>query len=289
LIDFRTRHALYELAVTNALPMAGFLFALHGHRPRVLREDFAGTGALARGWCQYGHDRGLAGQRSLASIAVDLNARVFTLGRRLAAQGTAHPAKVTFQRADVLVCADRADIIAATNFPVGYLHTRKALVAYLRHARTCLKSKGVFVCDMYGGSKAFEVGTTRQRVRAGPGKQFVYTFVYIWEQEICEPLTGMVTNHIHFELPARSRSQFQQTNKFQKAKTSVIRNAFTYRWRLWSIPELRDAMLEAGFRTVEVYDRLADGIDGEGNVYVQPLGESDRLDDPFVVYVAARK
>jgi hypothetical protein len=48
-------------------------------------------------------------------------------------------------------------------------------------------------------------------------------------------------------------------------------------------------MLEAGFASVEVYDRLADGIDADGTTYVAPLREDDELDDPYVVYVVARK
>jgi hypothetical protein len=95
-------------------------------------------------------------------------------------------------------------------------------------------------------------------------------------------LTNLVTNHIHFELPPRS--QFNAS-----PRPRHIRSVFTYHWRLWSVPELRDAMLEAGFASVEVYDRLADGVDADGTVYVAPLGDGDGLDDPFVAYVAARK
>ena len=32
-----------------------------------------------------------------------------------------------------------------------------------------------------------------------------------------------------------------------------MRNAFTYDWRLWTLPELRELLLDAGFATVDVY------------------------------------
>ena len=35
-----------------------------------------------------------------------------------------------------------------------------------------------------------------------------------------------------------------------------IEDAFVYRWRLWSVAELREAMLEAGFRSTVVRDDL---------------------------------
>ncbi len=67
--------------------------------------------------------------------------------------------------------------------------------------------------------------------------------------------------------------------------TRRIDRAFTYHWRLWSIPELRDAMRDAGFRGIDVYTRLADAVDHEGGVYVRP---AESVDASWVVYVVAR-
>jgi hypothetical protein len=39
-------------------------------------------------------------------------------------------------------------------------------------------------------------------------------------------------------------------------------DAFVYTWRMWSVPELRDAMLEAGFATT----RITDGITVESEL-----------------------
>jgi predicted RNA methylase len=302
--SFNLRHDLYELAVTNALPMAGFLFAVHQNgapRPPVaLREDFSGTAALARGW--------LALNARHRAIAVDRDKRV--LHRAIEVLGSAITSmRFTTRAADVLATNDRADILAATNFPLGYFHSRTDLLTYLRHARRCTNKHGIFVADLYGGSNALDLGITSRRVLgprpwgsdqaigSAPGttpksssrrkaratqRANAAALLYHWEQAAANPTNNLVTNHIHFELPPRSA--FNATSR-----TRHIRNAFTYHWRLWSIPELRDAMLDAGFARVEIYDRLADGIDADGTTYVAPLRDEDELDDPYVVYIVARR
>ncbi len=251
------RFDLYELAVTAPIPTARFLRAVHARNPVTLREDFSGTGALCRGWTALAPD--------LHAIAVDADPK--PLARLKSAP------RIRAVRKDVLKARDKADVIAATNFPVGYWHTRDALVAYLKHARACLNPRGVFVCDIYGGADAFTAPRTSTRsLRTPQGHRVRYTF----EQLSADAATGRVLDALHFEIKAGAR-------------TVKLRDAFVYDWRLWSIPELTDAMHDAGFRTVEVYDRLGDAMDQDGNVYVSPLTLDDRLDDNYVVYLAARK
>jgi len=253
------RYDLYELSVTAPVPTARFLRAVHGGNPRVLREDFSGSGALSRGW--------VSQDPSARAIAVDADPEPLA---RLKGQTA-----IKTVAKDVMKAAEKADVIAATNFPVGYWHTRKALVAYLAHARSCLNRSGVLVCDTYGGADAFTAPhSTSASLRTPEGLRVKYTF----EQVSADAATGRVLDALHFHLPAQ---------RGRKART--LRDAFVYDWRLWSIPELRDAMLDAGFRSVDVYDRLGDALDQDGNAYVRPLTPDDRLDDNYVVYVAARK
>jgi hypothetical protein len=129
----------------------------------------------------------------------------------------------------------------------------------------------VFLCDTYAGESAFLIGHVHRNHPAPDGRLIRYT----WEQRDADPLTGMVTNAIHFRVSKGGVIE-QEVN-----------DAFVYRWRLWSVPELRDAMLEAGFATTEVYAKVADAIDDEGNVYIQPADPAE-LDDSFIVLVAAR-
>lgn len=236
--------------------MAPFLEAVHGGRPRVLREDFCGSGGVCRAWVNLGPTR--------RAIGVDLDPEPL---RQLEGVGG-----VTTRRGDVLAVAAKADVLSATNFPIGYWHTRRELLRYLRHARSCLRPGGVFVCDTYGGATAFTVGSVTRDHHLSDGRRVRYT----WEQRQADPLTGMVLDVLHFRVD-RGGDVLQD-----------VPEAFTYRWRLWSVPELRDAMRDAGFTRSSVYADLADAVDTEGRTYVRPVADPAELDASFIVCIAAR-
>jgi hypothetical protein len=171
-------------------------------------------------------------------------------------------------RADVMDAAHRADIITATNFPLGYWHERGDLVRYLRRTRGRLRPGGVFVADTYGGRGALAPGTFTARFRLPDGTPVLYE----WEQRRVDPLTSRVFNAIHFTVGTGPGAR-------------VMRDAFTYDWRLWTVAELRDAYMEAGLRRLEVFDQQGGAIDHLGNLHVAPA-RAEELEDPFVVYVA---
>jgi len=250
------RFDLYEIAVTSPGPLARFLKAAHGGRPRTLGEDFSGAAALSRAWIELDPRH--------RAIAVDKDpAVVAALASKVARLSEACAQNLLPINSDVLRAKHPCDILACTNFPICYWHTRPALLKYLNHARSRLSPRGIFVADLYGGSDAFHTGKQTVHFRL-KGQRIEYT----WEQRKADPISGRVHNAIHFRIGGRA-----------------IRNAFEYDWRLWSIPELSEAMIEAGFQEVEIYDRLGDAIDQDGNVLIQP---AEDLDDPHVVYVVAR-
>lgn len=250
------KHDLYELCVQSPTHLAPLLRAVHGRDPAVLGEDFAGTAALSYEWVKR------AGARA---VAVDLDAEA--LGKH------ADHAMVSKVVSDVQTVPDACDVLFVGNFSIGYLHTRAELVAYLRHARSRMSPGGVFVCDTYGGESAFLTGEVHRPHPMAGGHICRYT----WEQRHADPLTGMVTDVIHFRI---ERAGVIEEEMF---------DAFVYEWRLWSVPELRDALAEAGFAKAEVYAKLADAWDDEGNAYVQPVMDAeDELDDSFIVMVAGR-
>ena len=260
-----TRHDLYELCVQSPRHLVPFLKAVHGRSPRVLAEDFAGTAALSCLWVE--------ADREAAAIATDLDAEA------LAYLGD-HP-RITRHTADVMHATDPADVLFVGNFSIGYWHTRADLVAYLKHARSRLDSTGLFICDTYGGESAFVLGDVHRdhwipktdRYADHAGKRVRYT----WEQRHADPLTGRVTDALHFRVEKGGTIEAE------------FPDAFIYEWRLWSVPELRDAMLEAGFANTEVYAKTGDAIDDEGNVYVLPVEDAEaELDDDFIVLIAAR-
>ena len=257
------RYELYELCVQAPEELVRQLVAIHGGSPRVLGEDFCGAAAISARWT-----RCVDGGRA---IAVDSDQDAL-------ARIPKHDA-IEIVAGDVVGDTDAsrhaADVIWAGNFSIGEWHTRSCLLKYLRHARARLGTGGpggpggVFACDLYGGESAFVTGSVDVEHRLPDGRVVVYT----WEQRSADPLTGRVCNAIHFEV--RRDGTVEQT----------VRDAFTYDWRLWSVPELRDALAEAGFATTEIYPRTPDAVDGEGAVYVRPL---DEVDDSFDVIIAAR-
>ncbi|HYE02244.1 MAG TPA: hypothetical protein VD963_03305, partial [Phycisphaerales bacterium] len=64
-----------------------------------------------------------------------------------------------------------------------------------------------------------------------------------------------------------------------------LRRAFTYDWRLWSIPEVRDLLHEAGFPGVTVYTEGDDGKGG-GNGIFRPSARAD-ADLALISYIVA--
>jgi len=172
------------------------------------------------------------------------------------------------------------DVIWVGNFSIGYHHDRPGLLAYLGHVRTRLEAGGVFVCDTYGGESAFllgEVHRYHQLPKAlAPDGTGGWRVRYTWEQREADPLTGMVTNALHFRVERAGVIEAE------------LIDAYVYRWRLWSVPELRDAMAEAGLRHTAVYGQLPEAVDEGGRPYIRPIEGPDDLDDSFIVCVAAR-
>ncbi|HEY6866144.1 MAG TPA: hypothetical protein VI792_02740, partial [Candidatus Eisenbacteria bacterium] len=62
-------------------------------------------------------------------------------------------------------------------------------------------------------------------------------FVYEWEHARFNVVDHHITCHIHFRFPDRT----------------AMRRVFSYDWRFWTLPEVREAMLEAGFNRVGIY------------------------------------
>lgn len=251
------KHDLYELCVQSPKDLVPLVRAIHGGNPYSLGEDFSGTAALSHLWVE---------REGCTAVAVDLDEAA--LGFR------GQHERITKHHCDVHEASDPVDVLFVGNFSIGYLHTRAELIAYLRHARARLAdSNGVFICDTYGGETAYTLGAVHRAHTMPGGKLCRYT----WEQHEADPTTGMVTNLIHFRI---ERAGVIEEELF---------DAFVYEWRLWSITELRDAVIESGFSRTDVYAKLADAVDGEGNAYVTPVEDaSQELEESFIVLVAAR-
>jgi hypothetical protein len=261
----------YELCVQSPRHVVSLLRAVHGGEPLLLREDFCGTAAVARRWAMEGRSRGDAAR----AFCTDLDAETLARAKaRAVAEDVAD--RLELVQADALRCEDTtpADVVFVGNFSIGYCHTREALVRYLRRSRERLKrgnggfGGGIFACDTYGGAGQWRKGSL-ERTHTGRGAEIVK---YLWQQEEADPTTGMVTNSISFRVLENGDL------------AADLPRAFVYRWRLWSIPELREAMEEAGFTSTAVYSDL-NLAPGEP---ARPADPSE-LGEDWIVLVAARE
>ncbi len=255
------RHALYQQAVQCVEAEIDFVDEtferLRRRKARVLREDFCGTAASACEWV-----RRRAGNRA---IAVDLDAEVQAWGREhnLAALGRA-ARRVELVTADVMdVECPPVDVVLAMNFSYWIFKERARMRRYFERVREALVPDGLFFLDAYGGSEAFR--ELRERTPCNG-------FTYIWEQAAYNPITGHMVCHIHFRFPDGSR----------------IKRAFTYHWRLWTLPELREILAEAGFARSTVYWQGTDEETGEGNGCFEPSEEGE-ADPAWICYLVAER
>lgn len=226
------RHALYQQAVNAPVAHIDFIRkvyrSMRKREPRVLKEDFCGTALMAATWARRSpHNR---------AIGVDLDADALAWGQRhnLDLHGPALARRVALVHADVLEdSSHRADIVCALNFSYNLLLARHQLLAYFRNARRSLLPGGLFLLDCIGGTEAIIDFSEERRC---------HDFTYIWSQRDFNPLDHSAACSISFAFPDASR----------------LEPAFAYRWRLWTMPELRDLLADAGFTGVRIFWEYSD-------------------------------
>lgn len=259
------RHRLYELSVQCAEAEVDFLDRIFrercGRSAHLLREDFCGTAAVCCEWVKR--------RKTNRAVGVDIDREVLDWGRRhnLARLPEEVARRLTLLQEDVLRAQTPSpDIVAAMNFSYWLLKGRAALLHYFRRVRETLRDDGMFFLDAYGGYDSYRVVTEERNIEDEAGG-----FTYVWEQEKYDPITGRLVCHIHFHFPDGSR----------------LERAFSYDWRLWSLPEIRELLAEAGFGRVICYWQ---GWDADGNpdgVFV-PVEEGEP-DAGWIAYLTAEK
>lgn len=256
------RHDLYQRSVQLPDQEIRFLervFAAHtGRRPLHLREDFCGTALLCARWVK--------GRKERTAIGLDIDRPTLDWGRahNLPAIGDA-AARVTLLEHDVLVPTRRkVEIIGAYNYSYQVFHERKQMLRYFRAACRSLTPDGLFVLDALGGHEVMQPRIERRRVNGG--------WTYIWEQQRYDAVNAGFLCHISFEF----------------RDGTALRRAFTYDWRHYSLPELRDLLSEAGFVGVDAYWEGTDasGREGSGTFHRASRAENEPV---WNAYLVARK
>jgi SAM-dependent methyltransferase len=236
--EMRDPHRLYQIAVQSPehdIPFFDRVYKKKNRKlPRTLREDFCGTAFLSAHWVRTRPDN--------RAVAVDHDPSILEWARVHNIQPLGGAAsRVKLVHADVRnVREPKADVVAALNYSYFAFKERRHLFHYFRTIRRCLEDGGIFVLDIFGGWET-QMEVTDATRHDG--------FTYVWQQEEFDPSTNRSRFHIHFEFD----------------KGLPIKNAFSYDWRMWSIPEVRDALSEAGFGHVETYWEGIDPETGEGD------------------------
>jgi SAM-dependent methyltransferase len=255
------KHELYEAAVQNVEEECNFVSntfkKLRGREALSFREDFCGTASAACQWTRLSPEH--------TAIGVDIDEEVLEWGRsnRLSRLSAEQQSRVTLMLANVLEAeTEQVDVVGAFNFSYWIFQTRPLMLEYFRRIRDALKTDGVFFLDAFGGYEAFEEMKEKTKYDH---------FTYVWEQARYSPVTGEMDCYIHFKFPDKSK----------------MKRAFSYTWRLWTLPEITELLSEAGFRNPTVYWEGTDK-DGEGNGIFNPdtHGEADA---GWIAYIVAEK
>ncbi len=256
------KHDLYQRSVQAPEIDSRFMVRqfkkITGRPLRVFREDFCGTFVVSCYVVQL--------HREMQVIGVDLDRSTLAWGRKhnLAKLTEDQQRRVTLFQKNVLeVQRPQADLIAATNFSYSVFKTRKEMTAYIKNSYRALRPGGVFLLDIWGGSET-QILQEEEREEEG--------FAYVWDQDDFDPLTYNTLCKIHFQFKDGSR----------------LRNAFIYDWRLWTIPELREIMQEAGFQDIHILWEGTERDTGEGNGVFRRVKRGDP-DEAWIAYVVGSK
>lgn len=228
---------------------------LRNKNPKILCEDFCGTFSISCEWIKLGLEN--------QSIGVDLDEEPLNYGRKN------HMSKLTnnqIKRLSILqenVLSEKlpkADIVSASNFSYYIFKERKQLLDYFINAKRRCKKDGIFIIDSFGGPECMQA--IEEETDHGD-------FKYYWDEDIYDPITNYAQFYIHFK------------RKGEKKRERV----FSYDWRMWSISELKDALLDAGFKKVHVYWEQ-DDEDGEGSGEFKKVTQGEEV-RAWVAYLVA--
>jgi hypothetical protein len=256
------RHRLYEKSVQDVAEEYNFVSKtfreIRDRRPELLREDFCGTAGMCCEW--------VGRRKGNTAVGVDIDPEVLAWGREhnLSKLKPEQQVRVQLLQEDVTTVNTPApvDVILAMNFSYQLFMTREKLGGYFRHVRDGLVDDGILFLDAFGGYEAYKEIREKRKYKG---------FKYIWEQASYNPIDGHMLCHIHFAFPDGSK----------------LKKAFTYEWRLWTLPELQELLHEAGYSKVTVY---WEGVDeeGEGTGTYAPATVGD-ADPGWVCFIVAEK
>jgi hypothetical protein len=255
----KQKYDYYERSVQNPGNEVSFMHdeykAIYKKSPFTLREDFCGTGAISCKWVEQ--------DSRCKAWGIDLDEEPIAMGkvRHYSKLSKAEQKRMTYLNENVLkTSAPKVDVICAFNFSYFIFHSRKEMLAYFKSVRHSLSKDGVFFLDIFGGPESQKLVTDRKDLR---------NLTYYWECQQFNPITHRCLFAIHFK----------------DAKGKKHKNVFTYDWRFWLLPEIRDLLQEAGFsRSITYWEGEDENGDGDGVFTPAEDGENC---DSWVAYIGA--
>jgi hypothetical protein len=230
---------------------------IRGQEAKVLGEDFCAAFALCCEWAKLNPEK--------IAYGIDLDPEPLEYGRvhylnllTPEQQKRVHTLQMDVMNPEL----PRADIIAPLNFSYFGFKKREDLKRYFQAAYNRLSDKGLLIMDCFGGQSCMEPNEHETEYD---------DFSYYWDQDTFDPLTNEAMFYIHYRPKGQKK----------------MKNVFTYDWRLWSLPELRDLLEEIGFKKVHYYWEGTDE-DGEGDGNFNKI-EKGEICDSWVAYIVGEK
>ena len=255
------KYEYYQRSVQSPDVDAAFLARVYQElrhkEAQSLSEDFCAGFALSCEWVKLDNTK--------ISIGIDLDPEPLAYGRAhyLNVLSKAQQDRVMVLQSDVMNPElPKSDIIAPLNFSYFGFKNRSDLKRYLEVCYTRLNADGLMILDCFGGQACLEPNEHETEYD---------DFSYYWDQDSYDPITNEAMFYIHYRLKGQKK----------------IKQVFTYDWRLWSLPELKDLLQEVGFKKVHYYwEGTDDDGEGDGNFSKIDKGE---ICESWVAYIVGEK
>jgi hypothetical protein len=231
--------------------------AIRGALPTTLREDFCGTFSICCEWTKLG-------PRYIAhGVDLDHDPIQYGMNHYMPQLSKAQRERVFIHQDNVLKPElPHADIIVALNFSHYIFKERSLLKAYFENCYNTMNSDGIFICDAFGGSLCQTANEEKTKHRG---------YTYYWDQQSFDPVSNNGVFNIHFKIDGQKK----------------IEKVFSYDWRMWSLPELKEIMLESGFQRAQIYWE-GTTRSGEGNGVFRPAVAGEEC-QAWIAYVVGEK
>lgn len=222
-----------------------------------LREDFCGTFSLCCEWVKSGPKK--------ISCGVDLSSKPTEYGKKYYLPQLSQSEKNNLRvcNEDVLIKDNfgRFDLVVAQNFSYCIFKARKTLLNYFIASKNRLNKNGLLIMDCFGGEQCHSPNEEETEYEG---------FSYFWDQDSFDPTNNHAQFYIHFKVDGEKKRK----------------KVFEYDWRLWAPAELKELLLEAGFKDVFIYWEKDDNDGGGSGDFYITAGEENC--EAWIAYLVAR-